>query len=402
MSFLSAAERFAAIDHSEVVLDAQQCLHSHDQFSACEACFEICPVDAIQPGKPPALDTDKCQDCLACLPVCPVGAYSADDAVQSLLTCATRLETKTVELICASHGSAEMGLSAESIGILLRGCLAGLGAGTYVALAAIGLEHIVLRVDACANCPWVSLQDTIRSQVEQANQFLSHWDKRDILVCVSEINEQMARPLWDAKNPPLSRRDLFRMAAKQGQIAMARAMEQEYNGSKRRPGRDRLRLIHAVNHLPKPEKFLDIPMEDGNFTMLSVSSECNACAACVKACPTESLKFHVDEEKTHYWLSFDPRTCIGCGLCAHVCAPKAIELEEAPTFAQIFSDTEPCTLSAGSVRQCVQCKTLFATDSDQNVCPVCAYRKKNPFGAMMPPGINVAATRSKGKNIHDS
>ena len=161
MSFLSAAERFAAIDHSEVVLDAQQCLHSHDQFSACEACFEICPVDAIQPGKPPALDTDKCQDCLACLPVCPVGAYSADDAVQSLLTCATRLETKTVELICASHGSAEMGLSTEATGILLRGCLAGLGAGTYVALAAIGLEHIVLRVDACANCPWVSLQDTI-------------------------------------------------------------------------------------------------------------------------------------------------------------------------------------------------------------------------------------------------
>ena len=218
MSFLSAAERFAAIDRSEVVLNTKQCLYSHDQFSTCEACFELCPVEAIRPGKPPALDADKCQACLACLPACPVGAYTADDSVQALLTCVARMESKTVELVCALHGAAETGPSPDAVGIRIRGCLAGLGVGTYLALAAMGLERIILRLDACASCPWVSLRDGIQTQVAQACQWLARWEKSALLDCTLTFGEWVERPLWDAKNPPLSRRDLFRMAVNQGQV----------------------------------------------------------------------------------------------------------------------------------------------------------------------------------------
>lgn len=402
MSFLSAAERIAAIDRSEVVLDDQRCLHSHDQFSACESCFEVCPVGAIQPGKPPALDANKCQACLACLPACPVGAYSADDAVQSLLTCVARLETKTVELVCAVHGAADIGNSPDATGIRVRGCLAGLGVGTYLALAAMGLERIILRLDACAGCPWVSLQDEIQTQVDQASQWLARWEKSALLDCTQTLGERVERPLWDAKNPPLSRRDLFRLAAHQGQVAMVRAMSQEPAGHNRHPGRDRLRLNNALAHLPEPTMLLDASIETGDFVMLSVSEKCYACSICARACPTGALKFQMTDEKTHYWLYFNARACIGCEACIHVCAPDAIEIDRAPTFTQIFGESERRALREGELSKCVQCKTLFAAGSGQDLCPVCTYRRKNPFGSMMPPGVKMIGKRFGGQKPHAS
>lgn len=402
MSFLSAAERFAAIDRSDIVLDVQRCLHSHDHFSTCEACFELCPTEAIQPGKPPTLDANKCQTCLACLPACPVGAYSADDTVPSLLTCIARLETKTVELICAVNETADRGPSPDATGIRVRGCLAGLGVGTYLALAAMGLERIILRLDACTGCPWISLRDKIQTQVNQTNQWLAHWEKDVLLDWMLTLNEQVERPLWDAKNPPLSRRDLFRLAAHQGQIVMARTISQEPTKNNRHPGRDRLRLNNAITHLPEPTALLEASIETGDFAMLSISDECYACSICARVCPTDALKFQMNDEKTYYWLYFNTQVCIGCEACLHICAPEAVEIDKAPTLTQIFGESEPSVLHEGELSKCVQCKTLFAADSDQDLCPVCEYRRKNPFGSMMPPGVKKIGKNFGGQKPHDS
>src|SRR5512140_3117491 len=56
VSLIGAAERFAAMDRSAIVFDGARCLHSLDRNSACEACFALCPADAITVGKPPVLD----------------------------------------------------------------------------------------------------------------------------------------------------------------------------------------------------------------------------------------------------------------------------------------------------------------------------------------------------------
>jgi len=103
MRILNVAERFAALDRSAVILDKESCLHNQNRFSGCEACFDICPVQAIHPGKPPSLDSEKCESCLACLTVCPMGAYSADDAVASLLNAVTRLEGSELEVLCEKN-----------------------------------------------------------------------------------------------------------------------------------------------------------------------------------------------------------------------------------------------------------------------------------------------------------
>lgn len=385
MSLLDAAERFASIDRSQVLLDGKHCLHTQDQSSDCAACYTICPVEAITVGKPPMLDTEKCESCLACLPACPVGAYRADDDTADLLTCTTHLEDQPVELVCGLHPQPEIGTNSEAIGIQIHGCLAGLGSGTYLNLSALGLKHITLRTDACSACKWHALRPQIQQQAEKANRFLSAWERGDTLCWVNEIETPVERPLWNAKNPPLSRRDLFRMMAKQGQVSLARAMENGVTALKRQPGRDRLRLKSAVSHLPPPSALQTASLQEFGFATLTVSTACTACGACAKACPTEALRFEKNEEELTYALSFAAQNCINCDLCERVCLPNAITLEHAPDFEQVFSAKEPVVVESGSLVRCERCKSWMAAREGVKRCALCEYRRSHPFGSVVIP-----------------
>ena len=384
MSLFDAAERFASIDRSQVLLEQKHCLHSQDQHSECAACFSICPVEAITVDKSPALNTEVCESCLACIPVCPVGAYRADDDVSNLLNCITHVEGQPVELICGLHPHPETGIDSESIGIQINGCLAGLGTGAYLTLSALGLKRIIARTDACSNCKWHSLSPEIHRQTEQANRFLSAWNKIDNVICKDEIESPVERPLWNAKNPPLSRRDLFRMMAKQGQVAVARAMENGMTMFKRQPGRDRLRLMSAVSHLPEYSTETNINLNGFGFATLTISESCTACGVCGRACPTEAIRFEKNDEELTFSISFSAQNCIGCDLCEHVCLPNAISIDHAPAFEQVFGAKEPIIVESGQTVCCERCKTLMAAREGVTICPLCEYRRTHPFGSMLP------------------
>jgi ferredoxin len=386
VSLFDAAERFAALDHSQIVLDIKRCPHSQGQGSACEACFQVCPVNAITPGKPPALDADLCQSCRACLPVCPTGAYSGDDDVADLLNCATHVEDQAVEILCGLHPNPGLGLS-DAIGIQVHGCLAGLGTGGYLTLSILGPSRILPRIDACGACKWAGLHLEIRQQVQRANLFLSRWDRKEVISCMDEADAVVERSIWNAKNPPLSRRDLFRMMARQGQIAMARAMANGNFASGDKPGRDRLRLSSAVSHLPElpkhAESDLDL-LQELHFAALTVSETCTACGACAKACPTHALMFEKNEDEQTFSLAFVPQNCIACDLCDQVCLPDAIQLDHLPAFAEIFGKKEPMVVVAGELVRCERCRSWFAKRDGVTLCPLCEYRRTHPFGSMIP------------------
>lgn len=385
MSLFDTAERFASIDRSQVLLDTERCLHAQDQYSDCTACYAICPAGAISEGRSPSFDSENCQSCFACLPVCSVGAYRADDDVSSLLNCVTHIEDQPVELLCGLHPHPEKGADPDAIGIQIHACLAGLGSGAYVTLSALGVARLILRTDACAACKWHSLSPQIHRQIEKANLFLSAWEKKTAITCLDNIEVPVERPLWNAKNPPLSRRDLFRMMAKQGKVAVARAMEKGISTTKRQPGRDRLRLLSAVSHLPEPTS--SINLREFGFATLSVSDSCTACGACGRACPTEALRFEKNDEEMTYTLSFSAQKCIACDLCDHVCLPDAITLDHAPALQQVFEAEEPEIVGSGSLVQCERCKSLMAAREGMKLCPLCEYRRSHPFGSMIPKKI---------------
>ncbi len=386
MNLLTFAERLAGSDRSAVTFHPERCLYALDKDATCSACFTCCPAQAIAAGSPPTLDSEKCQSCLACLPLCPTGAYSADDSVTNLLTCAARLENSALELVCGLHPQPEMGAAVSIAGMQVHGCLAGLGAGALMALAALGFKQIDLCVDACAECPWGSLRPQIEAQVAETQRLLAPWGKAEVLSLRSTLENPLARPLWRAEDPPLSRRDLFRVAAFQSKVTLARAMENGEASEPRQPGRDRLRKLKAAFALGEP---LDtqLPLPASDFAALYATEACTACGACERACPTEALALRTDAEKSRFQLVFYAQNCIACGFCLRACAPNALLMEGLPPFEQVFRTQLPGLLQDGELRRCDRCNTPFAARPGVKLCPTCQYRQSHPFGSQMPPGF---------------
>ncbi len=392
MGIFSAVEQLTT-DHSMVTYDSRRCLNAQSKFANCEACLQICPVNAIQAGRPPRFNPEICAGCMACLPLCPLGAYDADDAIPDLLDCAAHAEDAQVELVCHANPQAENGISENAVGIRINGCLAELGSGIYLSLIAMGIKDVTARLDACPECPWGTLKGQVEAQVKTANHLLSAWDKDGLVQAISELKKSPHRPLWDAKNPPLSRRDLFAMLTRQGRATLSRVMEKEKPSAGKQIGRGHLRLANAVMQMSSRQNTKDISLDGLGFGMVTVSEACTACGSCARFCPTGTLDFRMDQDAQIYSLSFKPQACIGCQACSQVCVDSAISVDLAPSLNQVFGSKEPLVLQHGELSRCERCHAPFAARPGTRLCPNCEFRQKNPFGSRLPKGFNLPKAR---------
>jgi ferredoxin len=225
------------------------------------------------------------------------------------------------------------------------------------------------------------LQIKIDEQASRANGFMAAWGKTDLVRVVTELKDGVERPLWEAASPPVSRRDLFRVMARQGSTMMARAMESAAAATEKGPGRDRQRMIGAVQHLPAWQSPAQADLKGLRFAGAIVADTCTACGACAKACPTGALEFTKADDGGSYILKFNARKCIDCGFCTRVCMPKAIQKAPAD-FSSVFA-SESVTLREGKLVRCANCGAPVAERPDTKLCPICQVRSKNPFGSMM-------------------
>jgi ferredoxin len=228
----------------------------------------------------------------------------------------------------------------------------------------------------------------VEKQAQEAKVMLEAWGKAKMVGIVTALEEPVERPLWEAKNPPLSRRDLFVMLSRQGQVALARAIEKDAAHAERKAGRGRLRLNNAIAHLSEPQNG-GVPLAEMGFAMLTVSESCTACGACARLCSTGALTFETNESDLHYGLCFMPRDCIACEACLHTCAEEAISLEHVPTAEQVWGPQETVLLRHRELTRCGRCNAWFAARSGVHLCPSCEFRQKNPFGSRLPPGVSL-------------
>ncbi len=387
MSLFSVVGLLAGVDHNAMAFDPGRCLHSLDKHANCQACVQVCPAEAVKPGKPPVFDAKKCSRCLACLQTCPSGAFLGEDSLTALLNCVTRSDANKVELLCDHNPHVEGGRSKASVGLRVRGCLAGLGAGGYVALAALELEQVVVRLDACEECPWQPLRPSVEAQVSLAQALLGPYQKEHIFQFADAVDAPCEHPIWDVDNPPLSRRDLFTFAVRQGRGAIAGVMEHAEKSGGGKPGLARMRILSAMAHLKAPSSVADPQLSTGDFAILAVSEACTACGTCVRACPTHALQLGVDEQSRTFQLNFSPQLCIGCDLCTHVCKPEAVSIDHAPTFHQVFGAGGTLPLLKGEIAHCEVCQAVYAARPGLSRCPVCEFRRQNPFGSRRPQGV---------------
>jgi ferredoxin len=379
MNLVSLAQKFAEAADQRIEFSPDSCLHSKDRFSNCDLCYEICPAMAIQPGSPPSFDEEFCQSCRACLPACPTGAYSYSgiDTVQAICTNIDRQQLKSCDLCCELNPQTELGPRSSQAGLRVRGCLAGIGLGGFLMIFTHSLDRLSIRLDACDECPWSMLHPQIEERVDHSQRLLKLWGRADAIDKVRREDgiELTARPIWNAESPPRSRRELVQPG--NSKISAAAEENNRYH--------ERLRIIRAVGLLRSNpvEAESATSLEGLGFATLTIDDGCTACGTCARACPTEALVY--EDTKFKFKLMFTPELCIGCEICEHVCVPQAISIDHTPKVSQVFGDDRGHLLYDGELAHCGKCRAPFSARPGSDLCPVCDFRRKNPFGSMIPP-----------------
>ena len=375
MNLLRLAEQLAPDDQRTLLLSGEHCLRYHDKAQQCRACSDICPAGAIEPGTPPVLDADACQFCLACLPVCPTGAITAEDEVPALVRCTQVLGARRVELLCQLNPEVTRGVPGVEAAIRVRGCL-GLGSGPPAAGVATSSRL------SCAMMPVTVVPgeagSAVANQLVEAQATLALWGKERCLTLSGPADESWApRPVYAADSPPVSRRDLFHLRHNETQT------EAPVAGGNH-PFRERLRQIYALQKLgaPPPEQST-APLPLPGFATLAVGEGCTACGACARVCPTGALSLAIDDDG--FCLTVAPHACIGCGMCAHVCAPGPRPGDS--RLITTFRGPSVWELQQGAVARCQRCRAPYPAATGSDFCAICDFRRKNPFGSVIPPGL---------------
>jgi len=386
MDLLSLTEQMTGMERSPITFLPNRCLHAHVRSARCDACFQVCPVGAIQPGQPtPQFNLESCVLCRACCSICPVSAFSAEDSAYALLKCFVRANVQSLQIFCEHH-PASHALSTEFGGaVRVRGCLAGLGAGTYLSLVALGAEQVSLRLDACQDCSWGHLQAFIQSQITEASRLLQPWcfEARILSWMYMTEGEHVEHPIWDVYNPPMSRRDLFKLAVLQERLGEARALVETSMEEDLHLSRDRLRVTASLRHLLKNHPMSnEMILNDLGFAVLAIDDSCTACGACSRICPTNALQFHADEEDRSYQLEFYPDRCIACGICLRSCTTHSICIQLSPSFQEVFIPRGSRILREGKLIRCKSCKAWISAQPGEELCPSCQRRRDGMYGSM--------------------
>ncbi len=176
INLLGADNKLADLmDQPTITANAKRCVHAKNKANNCEICVRDCPVAAITlEDHQIAVDTTLCVQCGLCLHTCPTGVFEGVDGVDKLLDCVKPLPPgRVIEIACPHHPQADTRLTQSQTKIIATRCLAAYGVSTYASLMASGVKKVILRLDACAQCPIGQVQNSILQMVAQANGLLA-------------------------------------------------------------------------------------------------------------------------------------------------------------------------------------------------------------------------------------
>ncbi|MEJ2549871.1 MAG: 4Fe-4S binding protein [Anaerolineales bacterium] len=386
MELLSELVKLDTFGSSPIAIDPARCLRGLNQLSHCQACRDVCPARAIGNQNPPGIELEACLMCRACLPVCPTGAIQAHDVVTPLMKCAARASGHSIDVLCEHHPKPETGPQGSEVGISIRGCLAAFGVGGLLQLGTSGLKAVILRLDHCKDCELRALQPVIEERLESIKSILDQWNQADVLSALYDPEGRVGptRAVWDAENPPLTRREIFRLSTLLGRLPGNGEVGKE-TASGRHLNPDRKRIVDALGRLYRSNS-TDNPstIKARGFFRLSISEECTACGNCSRTCPTEALIYRERNEKEFRFI-FKPQMCIGCELCARICPVNAIDIALDPDLSYVFFNDSGNVICQEYIRRCVRCGTPIVAETRDNLCMLCKSHRENPYGMRQSP-----------------
>ncbi len=206
-----------------------------------------------------------------------------------------------------------------------------------------------------------------------------------------------------AGEPPVPRRRLLNPFATAGIDATLDALSieaVEQAGPKRIPP-ERLRLLHALALLPPAGPALcPAPLAGQVFLRIGADSGCTACGACAKVCPTGALSLEIDDDANAFRLAHLAAICTGCDACLHLCDPDVLYSRGVPFFSALQAPADEPVVT-GRFTRCKRCKARVSEDSLSagGLCEVCAFRRANPFGSVVPERVRSLVERQRTDRV---
>ncbi len=381
-NLIAAANELANLVNQPILtVDAKRCLHAKSKANTCQLCLDACPVAAISlDSHQIALNASLCVQCGLCLHTCPTGTFTGVDGVEKLLDCVKLLPRgRVIEIACPQHPKGATRLTDTQHKIISTRCLAAYGLSTYASLKALDVKKIILRLDACAQCPLEELKAGIIRTAEQSNALLSLSEQ--VIDPVTQVIEAdlRERPAQRSANKAMSRRELFQLFRKpldkptpKTDNADEAMSDAEITFDEHIP-QERVRLVIALRQLGNNANQSTYTP----FRGLKAGTDCTACGVCAFACPTHALKIKWNDNK--FTLNFASGACTNCSLCTELCPVKTLVFDEPIAIEQAVT-MEPKEITSGPLQHCRKCNAPFAAKELTNLCPLCEYHRRFPFG----------------------
>jgi len=294
------------IDPDPVLIDQSNCLRVRHARSACRACSDICPTEAIgYAWQRLSVDPSPCTRCGLCMGACPTVALKVRSFDESSLDGAFRLRCER----------------APGDGVVVP-CLGALSCDQLVDLGS-RQPDIVLSAGDCGACTLSLGGAKARENLTAAMETLRALGVEQLPAWVNATDGLQP----DAQRP-ISRRELFSLWSQNAfQTGRSLLTDRPVNPVKlpvKVPAR-RLRWL----------KRFAVPTHDHRmiWPTRSVSADCTGCNICVAFCPTGALSSQPDPEK--WSLSFQAAACVDCRTCIDLCPRRAITPGESPMVREV-------------------------------------------------------------------
>ncbi|MCC2307911.1 DUF362 domain-containing protein [Cellulomonas chengniuliangii] len=322
-------------------------------------------------------------------------SQAASDGIAPLLRWLDRLpEPVDLMLVCAEHQSEVAGHHPGAAVVRLDACLADLPASALLELVLRG-TRVEARLEGCER------PDLAARSVDDANRLLTSCARPErVALSSSRAGAGAEDPVLDVRALPLPRRALLSMSAGPSGAAAARPP---------RAATERERMLDALRSLtappprvrpapgsgsepparPRQPRQRDTLDQHPAPSAMLAASGCTGCGVCVQSCPADALRLEgspADDGRVRVTLRHLPASCLDCGECVARCPHGALESTGRHTWAGLLACL-PQFLASEVLRECARCAEPLPSDSTGSLCEICAFRRANPFGARLPPGV---------------
>jgi Pyruvate/2-oxoacid:ferredoxin oxidoreductase delta subunit len=256
-------------------------------------------------------------------------------------------------------------------------------------LLSIGAKEIIIRdagiCEVCeSKCGDKAAADTVL-KIQELLKDSGLQQKVSVITNVVSINNLTFKGdrLKDYKEDyEVSRREIFSMFRKGTYKGIAEVIKEE-SPQAIESGRDRLKkglpkereeLLKAMEGLISSNVNPQTPFRSRIFPAVKIDKGCDICKLCHLFCPTDALT--IEDTKEGQGIAFKAATCLGCGLCAPVCAKNVLTLKAQEILPDEIIQQKKRIIVWFDKAQCADCGRNFVKIKSGEICDTCLKERE--------------------------